>query len=73
MVVHSNVYKFKCEVCKRGFKTLKSLKLHTNNHTGNKPHQCQKCPKAFNTKSLYICFFFKYNIVTLLVYFNYII
>ncbi|KAI2649420.1 Zinc finger protein 341 [Labeo rohita] len=42
--------KFKCQICKKFFKTEHYLKLHTKIHSGEKPYKCSVCEATFNRK-----------------------
>ena len=48
-----NAPKFVCDHpgCADGFNTRFSLKRHLKTHSGEKPFQCDKCPKTFAEKS----------------------
>ncbi|KAJ4448810.1 hypothetical protein ANN_00201 [Periplaneta americana] len=38
---------FNCEICGKGFMTMKRLKQHRQIHTGQKPFKCDTCGKSF--------------------------
>ncbi|KAJ8951090.1 hypothetical protein NQ318_003788 [Aromia moschata] len=39
--------KFECNICRKGVKTIHSLRRHMKIHTGVKPHECSFCGKRF--------------------------
>lgn len=45
--VHTDYRPHKCQICKLGFKTTKSLKDHVGRHYNEKPLACDKCGKSF--------------------------
>lgn len=38
---------FTCEVCKKGYVSKASLKIHMRTHTNERPFSCDFCGKAF--------------------------
>lgn len=46
-VDEQDIKPYKCQHCKKSFRTNEKLKYHTNTHTGNKPYLCKQCPAAF--------------------------
>ena len=42
---------FQCNECGRQFTQASHLKTHSNSHTGEKPYECDKCFKRFNSRS----------------------
>ena len=45
---HKNVYKFKCEICDKGFQSIKGFREHQKIHKGSKL-KCSQCEKDFTT------------------------
>lgn len=50
LFVHTDYRPHKCQICKLGFKTSKSLKEHVGRHYNEKPLACDKCGKSFRLK-----------------------
>ena len=44
-------FKFKCNLCNKGFISQSALEMHLNVHTGAKPFRCDVCPAKFNHRS----------------------
>ena len=49
-IVHEGNYKYKCQLCERGFVTRGDLDGHLNKHRGIKPYACNLCASAFTHK-----------------------
>ncbi|XP_060659873.1 zinc finger protein 431-like [Drosophila nasuta] len=50
-VVHQKIKDYICRFCHRRFGRLHYLKAHENTHTGETPHKCDICGKAFKADS----------------------
>jgi uncharacterized Zn-finger protein len=48
--VHSTERVFQCPQCEKGFKELRTLRLHLKIHNAEYPEQCNVCQKVFRTK-----------------------
>ena len=48
---HTGEKPFKCEICRREFKTSCTLTRHMRTHTGEKPFKCEMCRKEFSDSS----------------------
>lgn len=48
--VHTNDKVFQCPQCDKGFKELRTLRLHLKIHNSEYPEQCSVCQKVFRTK-----------------------
>ena len=48
---HEKVHIHKCQSCNKNFKDSKSLQIHNNSHTGEKPFKCKTCPKRYTDPS----------------------
>uniref|UniRef100_A0A673H762 Ovo-like zinc finger 1b n=1 Tax=Sinocyclocheilus rhinocerous TaxID=307959 RepID=A0A673H762_9TELE len=44
---HSEMKKYSCEHCGKGFNDAFDLKRHVRTHTGVRPYKCTMCVKAF--------------------------
>lgn len=51
LLIHSDVKKYKCEICQRTFREKATLVIHTRTHTGEKPYKCDTCGKGFKDPS----------------------
>lgn len=45
--VHSNICKYECKICGRGFKVAALLKKHQFSHLSKKPFNCHLCPTGY--------------------------
>ena len=48
--VHTLDRVFQCPQCEKGFKELRTLRLHLKIHNAEYPEQCSVCQKVFRTK-----------------------
>lgn len=48
---HYRNFSFKCDLCGNGYHTKLELQVHTNSHTGERPHMCDVCGKSYPSKS----------------------
>lgn len=49
--VHFTEEKYKCTVCPKAYKYLKSLKEHIASHTGDRLYSCKYCSKTCNSSA----------------------
>lgn len=47
---HSNIKRYLCTFCQKGFNDAFDLKRHTRTHTGVRPFQCQECDRKFTQR-----------------------
>lgn len=43
---------YHCDVCGKQLSSLRTLQYHQRIHTGEKPFQCELCPRAFRSQSI---------------------
>ena len=51
--VHTLDRVFQCSQCEKGFKEMRTLRLHLKIHNAEYPEQCGVCQKVFRTKVIY--------------------
>lgn len=47
---HSNIKRYLCTFCQKGFNDAFDLKRHTRTHTGVRPFQCFECDRKFTQR-----------------------
>ncbi|KJH44873.1 zinc finger, C2H2 type [Dictyocaulus viviparus] len=47
---HSDLKRYLCTFCGKGFNDTFDLKRHTRTHTGVRPYKCQQCDKSFTQR-----------------------
>ncbi|XP_072948458.1 uncharacterized protein [Epargyreus clarus] len=47
--IHKKLKSFKCTFCPKAFTSNKALKVHTRNHTGERPYSCDVCLASFKS------------------------
>jgi hypothetical protein len=47
---HSNVKRYLCTFCQKGFNDAFDLKRHTRTHTGVRPFRCSQCDRKFTQR-----------------------
>ena len=52
MMTHTDERPYVCSECKRGYRSVSSLRAHFLTHAGERPHLCSHCGKRFTTKQL---------------------
>lgn len=50
MKCHSDVKRYLCTFCGKGFNDTFDLKRHTRTHTGVRPYKCNLCEKSFTQR-----------------------
>uniref|UniRef100_A0A182SHF5 C2H2-type domain-containing protein n=3 Tax=Cellia TaxID=44534 RepID=A0A182SHF5_9DIPT len=50
MKCHSDVKRYLCTFCAKGFNDTFDLKRHTRTHTGVRPYKCNLCEKSFTQR-----------------------
>ncbi|EFX66214.1 ovo/shavenbaby-like protein, partial [Daphnia pulex] len=50
MKCHSDVKRYLCTFCGKGFNDTFDLKRHTRTHTGVRPYKCALCEKSFTQR-----------------------
>jgi len=50
MKCHSDVKRYLCTFCGKGFNDTFDLKRHTRTHTGVRPYKCNFCEKSFTQR-----------------------
>jgi ovo-like protein len=50
MKCHSDVKRYLCTFCGKGFNDTFDLKRHTRTHTGVRPYKCGLCEKSFTQR-----------------------
>ena len=46
--LHRGLYRYRCEVCGKGFSGTSNLRGHMVVHTGTKQYKCSVCQEAFS-------------------------
>ena len=47
---HSNIKRYLCTFCQKGFNDAFDLKRHTRTHTGVRPFHCSECDRKFTQR-----------------------
>uniref|UniRef100_A0A0K0CVA1 Protein ovo n=1 Tax=Angiostrongylus cantonensis TaxID=6313 RepID=A0A0K0CVA1_ANGCA len=47
---HSDLKRYLCTFCGKGFNDTFDLKRHTRTHTGVRPYKCEQCDKSFTQR-----------------------
>ena len=51
MRIHFAEKPYKCNECRKAFRSIPDFTIHQRIHTGEKPHRCNECGKVFRSNS----------------------